>query len=63
MSVSKWKVRKWRRPNGRTITGIWEAFEPDGSFSGAFETWAEAMEWATSPVARIEHWLAHQVKS
>ena len=53
----RWKVRKW--PKCR-FTTVWEVFAPDGSPSGAFDSWAEAMQWATSIGDRVEYWLAHQ---
>jgi hypothetical protein len=52
--TGRWRVRRW--PKCREAH-IWEVFEPDGSLSGAFETWAEAMRWATSISARLEYFL------
>jgi hypothetical protein len=56
--MAKWKVRKWPKCK---VTHVWEVFDPEGEFSGAFESWAEAMQWATSVADRLEWWLNHQV--
>lgn len=53
----RWKIRLWP---GSRHTRVWEVFEPDGSFSGAFESWPEAIEWATSISTRLEYLLEHQ---
>ena len=48
----------------RKVTNLlspnWIVHEPDGYWSGRFNMWAEAMEWATSFASRVEHWLEHQ---
>jgi len=49
----------WRN-FGLAKIDAWEVFEPDGTFSGAFDTWPEAMQWATSISTRLEYWLEHQ---
>lgn len=36
----------------------WTVYDTRGHFSGYFETWAEAMVWATSLTDRIQYWLA-----
>lgn len=57
MSEQRWRVRLW---HGSRYTRIWEVFDPEGEFSGAFETWREAMRWATSPSYRLQYLLEHQ---
>jgi hypothetical protein len=52
----RWCVRRWRKTSQGAI---WNVFEPDGSWSGSFESWAEAIEW-TSVGTRVEYWLQHQ---
>ena len=57
--MSRWKVRKWPKC---VRTRIWDVFEPDGSWSGAFASWDEAMYWATSFASRVEHYLEVQTR-
>lgn len=58
----RWKVRKWRsKHHPVTLISVWEVFDQDGAFSGAFDNWPEAMQWATSVSTRLEYWLEHQL--
>lgn len=56
--TGRWSVRK--RTN--LLTGVWLVHEPDGSFSRVFDTWGEAMEWATNFGERVEYWLRNQTR-
>ncbi len=51
---ARWRVCKYR--------SVWSVREPDGTWSGDFETWTEAMDWATSFASRIEWWLEVQTR-
>lgn len=57
--TGKWKVQRARRRDGtlyeQAVT--WDVHAPDGQWSGTFETWVQAMRWATSLADRIEYWL------
>jgi hypothetical protein len=53
--MGRWKVR----PNRRTNT-LWDVYEPNGQWSGTFDSWGEAMLWATSFSTRVESWLSKQ---
>ncbi|ASZ72957.1 hypothetical protein I5H33_gp080 [Mycobacterium phage Emma] len=55
----KWKVRLARRRDGSLYTYIrmWNVFTPEGQFSGSFDTWGEAMRWATDITAHVEFFL------
>lgn len=50
MSVSskRWTVRKARRRDGSNFKylSLWDVYDADGSWSGIFESWGEAMAWA-----------------
>jgi hypothetical protein len=61
--LQRWKVRKWRSKHGPTTIHVWVAFDPDGTWSGSFDTHAEALEWATRITPHIEQWLANQKES
>lgn len=50
----KWKVRKYRK--AKTVS-IWDVYRPDGTWDGSFESFPEALKWATDPFERMAHWL------
>lgn len=54
MSVERWTIRRWPVS---TDFPVWNVFDPSGQWVGAFETWREALELATSIGAQVEHWL------
>lgn len=58
----RWKVRLARRKSGDlySLSRAWNVFEPNDYWSGTFDTWDEAMAWATTFSSRVEHWLEHQ---
>ena len=58
-ATGKWRVRRWP---GSKHASIWEVFEPNGDMSGAFETWPEAIEWATSIATRVHYFLLESTK-
>jgi hypothetical protein len=50
-------VRRDRRRDGTLRpTGTWSTYGTDGVWDGTHESWAEAMDWVTSPTARIEYY-------
>jgi hypothetical protein len=44
----KWRVRKTKF--------LWSVFTPEGVWSGDFETFPEAIEWATDWFSRLDYW-------
>jgi hypothetical protein len=61
--LQRWKIRKWHSKSGPTTIHVWQVFEPSGQWTGTFESWDEAMAWATSITPHIEQWLANQKES
>lgn len=51
----KWLIRKHKR--------AWDVWRPDGAWSGTCETHAEAIDWATNWIGRLEYWLEHQART
>jgi hypothetical protein len=60
----KWRVCRTRRKDGSLYEHMvtWDAYNPAGSWTGHFESWNEAMDWATSIVPHIEWWLECQTR-
>lgn len=50
----KWTVRKYHKAK---VATIWNVFRPDGSWDGSFESFPEALKWATDPFERMAYWL------
>lgn len=50
----KWTVRKYHKAK---VATIWNVFRPDGSWDGSFESFPEALKWATDPFERMSYWL------
>lgn len=55
----KWRVQRCRRKDGSLYEHVanWDTFNENGEWQGIHETWADAMEWATSFAAHVEHYL------
>ena len=49
-----WKIRK----QTNLLSPPWVVHAPDGSYSGAYDTWRDAMK-STNIANRVEQWL-HQ---
>ncbi|AEK07786.1 hypothetical protein FDI59_gp035 [Mycobacterium phage Yoshi] len=61
MDQQKSRVCRSRRKDGSLyVYPIWDVYDSSGEWSGAFDTWPEAMDWATSIATRIEYWLSRQ---
>jgi hypothetical protein len=60
MLVNRWTVRRVRASTGLCNTVLYDVHTPEGVWAGVFDTWAEAMTWATNPIERLECWLANQ---
>ncbi|ACY39944.1 hypothetical protein [Mycobacterium phage LOCARD] len=59
--TGKWVVRMARKRDGSLYTyRVWNVFNPEGQWSGVFESWDEAMRWATDITAHIEYFLGWQ---
>ncbi|AHZ95507.1 hypothetical protein I5I04_gp053 [Mycobacterium phage Zapner] len=59
----KARVQRIRRKDGSLYQFLgWSVHDADGRWSGDFESWHDAMEWATSFAARVEHWLEVQTR-
>lgn len=62
IGLTKWRVVRARRKDGTLFTyPIWNIFL-EGEWRGSFETWTEAMEWATNPIVRLE-WFTNRKAS
>lgn len=60
-TLTRWKVRKWHSKHDPvTLINVWNVFMPDGTWSGSFDTFAEALSWATNPFERMGYWLEQQ---
>lgn len=57
--TGRWTIRRARRRDGSLYehAPVWDVYRPDGTWDGTLETWAEAIQWATDPIHRIEHFV------
>lgn len=58
----KWRVCRSRRKDGSLYQFMvtWDVFDPSGQWTGHFESWPEAMVWATSIVPHVENYLENR---